>query len=287
MSLPLAVLVASACGSDESDGSSSKCAQGATRACLGPGACNGAQSCDASGAWSACDCGGGGGSGGGGSGGVSGGSGSGGATDGSAGSPSGGSGGSGGSGAAGGSGGSGGSTSDSGSDAADGGPGPNDDPCPTQQLYSDCSDQCGGKWPCQTTTYPQACTVIGAAVNSGIFGNHITFRTPTEQSLVGADPCYCAQSFDLPTASSVSIQYIGSVIGARIRAGKPWKVRIYKAGASTASDCLTADFKNGCATVPFGVQTNAEFIAATDDPNAPARNVIIDEGACAPADFWQ
>lgn len=60
--LPLAMLAASACGSDESGGSSSKCSQGATRACLGPGACNGAQSCAADGTWSACDCGGSGGS---------------------------------------------------------------------------------------------------------------------------------------------------------------------------------------------------------------------------------
>lgn len=60
--LPLAMLAASACGSDESGGSSSKCSQGATRACLGPGACNGAQSCAADGTWGACDCGGSGGS---------------------------------------------------------------------------------------------------------------------------------------------------------------------------------------------------------------------------------
>lgn len=58
----LAVVVAfglNACGSDEGAGpSSSKCSQGDTRTCAGPGACSGAQSCDANGAWSACDCGG-------------------------------------------------------------------------------------------------------------------------------------------------------------------------------------------------------------------------------------
>lgn len=60
------VIVASACGSDESGGSSGgKCSQGATRACLGPGACDGAQSCGADGTWGACDCGGSGGAGGG------------------------------------------------------------------------------------------------------------------------------------------------------------------------------------------------------------------------------
>lgn len=60
--LSLSALLSGACGSDESEGASGKCSQGATRACLGPGACDGAQSCGADGTWSACDCGGAGGS---------------------------------------------------------------------------------------------------------------------------------------------------------------------------------------------------------------------------------
>ncbi|MBI4954434.1 MAG: hypothetical protein HY908_20585 [Myxococcales bacterium] len=55
--------IGAACGQDEAGG---LCIKGDTRACLGPGQCDGAQTCraDASG-WSTCDCGGSGASGGG------------------------------------------------------------------------------------------------------------------------------------------------------------------------------------------------------------------------------
>ena len=56
-----------ACGSSEDSGADT-CNQGDTRKCVGPGACDGGQSCNADGEWSDCLCGGGGAGGGGGSG---------------------------------------------------------------------------------------------------------------------------------------------------------------------------------------------------------------------------
>ncbi|MBE7485101.1 MAG: hypothetical protein HS104_34675 [Polyangiaceae bacterium] len=54
-----AAFFAGACGSDGGKANDTgKCTQGDTRACLGPGQCNGAQSCVTNGVWSACDCGG-------------------------------------------------------------------------------------------------------------------------------------------------------------------------------------------------------------------------------------
>ncbi|MFO0569109.1 MAG: hypothetical protein U0263_25845 [Polyangiaceae bacterium] len=63
------VLLLTACGSDDekvsggtgatggTGGSSVTCTPGDTRACVGPGACNGGQQCSASGVWGTCDCG--------------------------------------------------------------------------------------------------------------------------------------------------------------------------------------------------------------------------------------
>lgn len=61
----VASLFAAACGSDGGSGGGGGaggkfdggvCNSGDTRPCTGPGACQGGQSCDASGTWSACDC---------------------------------------------------------------------------------------------------------------------------------------------------------------------------------------------------------------------------------------
>lgn len=101
----VAVLVSAACSGESESDESGTCAPGDTRACVGPGACQGGQTCDKDGAWSGCDCGGGSGGGSGGS--AGGGAGGGGGTGGA----SGGSGGASGSGAVGGSGGSGGGVS--------------------------------------------------------------------------------------------------------------------------------------------------------------------------------
>ncbi|GMV17831.1 MAG: hypothetical protein HS104_30350 [Polyangiaceae bacterium] len=90
--LILGAALASACGGESSDtglhsggastggagiGGAGTCAPGDTRVCVGPGACQGGQTCSASGEWDACDCGSGG-SGSGGSGGAGGAGGSGG-----------------------------------------------------------------------------------------------------------------------------------------------------------------------------------------------------------------
>ncbi|MBK7583411.1 MAG: IgGFc-binding protein [Myxococcales bacterium] len=63
----VAMGAAAACGSESGGGGKGGCPQGETRACVGPGACQGGQTCGKDGSWGACDCGGG--SGGGGAGG--------------------------------------------------------------------------------------------------------------------------------------------------------------------------------------------------------------------------
>ena len=56
VALVAAALGMTSCGSDET-GDSGKCSAGSTRVCVGPGACQGGQACQADGTWSACDCG--------------------------------------------------------------------------------------------------------------------------------------------------------------------------------------------------------------------------------------
>lgn len=155
------VMTGGACGSDDkagsggsstggttatgatggSAGTTSACSPGETRTCVGPGACQGGQTCEQSGTWSTCDCGAGGSGGSGGSGGTAG------SPSGGGGTPTGGSGGvagtdgSAGSGATGGTGGAAGvdaGTDSSASDASDGGDA--DSGCPAGNKY--CGSAC-------------------------------------------------------------------------------------------------------------------------------------------------
>lgn len=196
----VALLLASACsssgsssgtstgGSSGSAGNSAICSPGDTRTCVGPGACQGGQSCGANGTWSACDCGGGGASGGGGT-----------ASGGTGGSPSGGGGGQAGTGPGGqaGAGGSGGSNCVP--------------PTSTQQACDNYSYAKTGK-------LGQACGIIkdcagnvhdcggcGEFGGCGAASNHGT--TPGAPNICSTPECWslgtCGGSFDLVTCNSV------------------------------------------------------------------------------------
>lgn len=245
------VIVAPGCGSDESDGSSTKCSQGATRACLGPGACDGAQSCGADGTWGACDCGGSGGAGGG--------------TGGSAVGGSSGIGGGGGAGATN----TGGTAGDASPDGAGGGTQWKDDPCPSTTPLIDCSKSCGG---------PSA----NCAEATCGFAEHgvkvpkwpVVIRTPSNPGFDSKCAALCpgaGLAFGIGLLQGlVSIQ---SGKGLRVTVPKPWSVRLF--GGVTPNDFCTFDQPPAQCVV---FSDNApEVILQTADPNAPAVNAVLEE----------
>ncbi|MBK8998726.1 MAG: hypothetical protein IPM35_23640 [Myxococcales bacterium] len=260
--LPLAMLVASACGSDESDGGGGgKCSQGATRACLGPGACDGAQSCGADETWRACDCGGtggaGGGSGAGGSSGASGGAG-GGTTDGSAGASTGGTGGNAG-------------------DASSGGTGGSqwqDDPCPTKTPLVNCASDCGGPTP----SCAQATSCGFYYFETKWIDYPYVVRTPSKP---GSDPKCTGLCSPASTVYGMGIDFsppFKAGYGLKIKVKKPWFVRAEGLWGSFCPDSIA---KQECTV--WGNVT-PKITVFTDDPTAPAANVTIEEiplpGSC-------
>lgn len=284
----IAALIANACGSDSSSGEEKGCEPQSTRECVGPAACKGGQVCGADGKWGACDCGGGtGGSGSGGTGGTGPGGGGSGGTGGS--SASGGTSATGGTGAST-SGGTGGAT-DAGdasadqdaADAFDTGVGPNDDPCPTDPINVNCSTSCGPK-----TSGCGACDYLPTTSNfvtDQNLANHYVMRTPSNPGLLGGNCAWgCKDAGATPAYYLVAI-YKGVQGAFKVTVGKPWKVHVTNDASGL---CLTDKYVNGCFKASIG--TNLHFWVATDDPSAPARNIVIENlpgSTCTAADYWQ
>ncbi len=239
-------LIASACGSDSGgDDASGKCQQGDTRACLGPGQCNGAQSCNADGSWGACDCGGSGGAGGGGGAGGS-------STGGAAGGD--------------GSAGTGGSAGDASADGAGGGTQWKDDPCPGVTPIVNCSNTCGGpSASCETATcgfyeyVPYSPWVIRTPSKPGVNAKCATI-CPGSGIAYGIGVRVATVNWD-PTKGMV------------VKVPKPWSVRLGNwKGFNPKDFCLVPPTQCDVMT-----HTAPDILIVTTDPNAPAVNVTLEE----------
>ena len=241
-------LIASACGSDSGgDDASGKCQQGDTRACLGPGQCNGAQSCNADGSWGACDCGGSGGAGGSGGGGA---------------------GGSGGVAGADGSAGTGGSSGDASADGAGGGTQWKDDPCPGVTPIVNCSNTCGGpSASCEAATcgfyeyFPYPPWVI---------------RTPSKPGANAKCAALCPGAgvvYGIGVRKSEPLTDVWK--GLVVKVPKPWAVlRDSYKEASSATFCSALSLATQCLEVQH---TSPDLLFVTADPNAPAVNITLEE----------
>jgi len=239
-------------GSVNTDG----CAQGETRLCIGPGACDGGQICESSQRWSPCDCGhnvefGSAGS-------------SGSAT--SSASGAGGAAGSGAGGASGPAGGTAGELASGGAEASagEGGLTAGDEPCPAGAIAADCSGQCSSDPPASCS---QECnkTVV---VDSAPLGS-VLLRLPSHPGM----RCKCNE---LATAAAaytvgVKIEHQPSV-RYRVSVAAPWSALIPGYDSSCA-----LPFVQACASYTPSTQ----FIAfTTSDPDAPSANVTIEAGLC-------
>lgn len=253
------VLVSVACGSSKNDlGGKTTCSPGDTRSCVGPGACTGGQTCGSDGSWGACDCGA---SGSGGSGGGSG--------SGTGGSGAGGSGGA----TQKDGGGTGGTAGDASADA-----GPPDDPCPSQTIGLNCSYSCGGPTKDCTSPTVEAITCQDPSTSPGdsfpiFYPTQFPFvlRTPSHP---GTDPRCTAACNPPSTVFQILIDIHANLLapatGVKVTVPAPWKVHMV---TSDFNMCIPASQPN-CGADDYGSGSFIEIV--TDDPDAPARNVLIE-----------
>ena len=237
--LAIATFVSAACGSsDDGNLNHQTCTPGDTRTCVGPGACNGGQVCGSDGNWGGCDCGGGTGG-----------------NAGYAGQTSGGSGGAApdGGGASGGQGGTAGVAGGGGSGATTGGAAGSagasgDDPCYTP-LTCDYTKTCDPNAPDCVSSMCHTLALLGDPVPRSV-------RLP-------AHPANCCPgSF----VAHVAIDD-GVIAVARVTVSPPWYVEPWPGGAKVCSPPAGAS----CL-----IDLNGSFLVFTTDPDAPARNLLIE-----------
>lgn len=114
------------------------------------------------------------------------------------------------------------------------------------------------------------------------------FRTPSHP---GVDPnCEpaCADQTDFPDAMAPALYGMYVLVKPpedsskvlKVTVGEPWWIKI--TGEGRPYFCLDWSPQQGCAVAPQN--TGLTVMILTDDPNAPARNVVLDEvdkpGSC-------
>ena len=231
-------VIAACSGDGGGEPTASACKQGATRTCLGPGACSGAQSCGADGTWSACDCGGSGGVGG-----IGGGAGSG--TGGTAGSD--------------------------GSAGSGGGTQWKDDPCPTDTPLIDCSTSCGGP---SANCAQATCGFVEHGVASPLWP--VVIRTPSKPGFDPKCTALCpGTGLAFGIGLLQGLVSINTWMGLRVTVPKPWSVRLSSHSQLEEKDFCTVEQPPAqCAVWPDNAAT---VLLLTTDPNAPAVNAILEE----------
>jgi hypothetical protein len=250
---------AAAAGAAGGPSTTTGCAPGDTRTCVGPGACHGGQTCGNDAHWSSCDCG------------VQ--------NSGGSSSSAGAAATSGGVGVAGSSGQSVGGFTDIAGATADAGAGneagaanqsSGDEPCPSSAISVDCSGQCGDK--------PAVCDkpCFGSVALSSISPGMVLARTPSH---VGSNPayavsnCHCQDPAETQFAYEFTVGFSQSstATASHVSVPAPW----YLYNINPLGCAPPADLYFGC------VNTNVHgFIIWTTDPNAPAVNLKVEPGPC-------
>lgn len=169
---------------------------------------------------------------------------------------------------------------DGGEDAvADGAPGPQDDPCPDEPMFLNCSDSCGPKSPeCEALTcdfpYPPPKVLSDDKVT------RIIVRTPSHPGNNPKCKQQCDEFGEQPWASVFSVQLDqtlikdgGSpVLGYRAMVAPPWHVDVTL--DSTLDLCvMNMEWLAPCRPIEFG---NDGLKFFTDAPDAPSRNIVIE-----------
>jgi hypothetical protein len=282
-SLLLGANATSGCGSDgDGDGAGAggaggrACVPGETQGCLCAGQVAGAQVCAGDGmSWGRCECGAGAGGGGGADGGA--GTAASGGTSAAAGAPA----------ASGGSAGMFLDASADGPPAEPQEPGPLDDPCPDPTLYPygidlNCSDQCVASD--QGLDECAACRrfVPPALRIDSAFDLPFIVRLPANPGML----CECGSSGARQYSFWFDIGPIG--VPVIVLVGAPWYV--HYGGTTAGATCAASPpWYKGCYWT--GATGGARIEVATDDPNAPSRNLVIRRAvnaeSCTASKFWE
>lgn len=161
------------------------------------------------------------------------------------------------------------------------------DPCPdgaSSPLTINCSSTCGvGQRPCSSVSCQQGSKsledprIIHLTVPSLV-------RTPDAPGVdaVCHSACDLTTADDTPHRAYAMAFYVDTPAESwvRVRVGAPWVIQEYAGRAATycASPTTSSVVANECLTVKsFGPAAPSRFyILWTDDPAAPARNIVVD-----------
>ena len=131
-----------------------------------------------------------------------------------------------------------------------------DDPCPAALDYN-CSSSCGPK-----SCYSGGCAYFPWPKIATSVKSKLVVRTPSKPPDRSCTDGICKHRF------MMAIDYEWSSI--RIRVGPGWKVG---AASGAASVCvIPSSVKEGC----FFTSSYHPVVVFTDDPEAPARNIVMD-----------
>lgn len=141
------------------------------------------------------------------------------------------------------------------------------DPCPSKAIDVNCSSTCGGT---MSTCASAKCGTTAAPQIDSYSKLPFIFRTPDKP---GVDPacatdCKPATTVAYGLLFTVQLPYIKN--GYRVIVSSPWRIR-HPGGVSPFCADLAPTI--GCA---YG-DSYGEYLIETTDPNAPARNVTIEE----------
>ena len=141
-----------------------------------------------------------------------------------------------------------------------------DDPCPTSPIAVNCSTSCGG--------VNAACSDVVCSSAFPVLKNPAVLpyvaRTPSLPASV-ADNCLPDCSNNVKYSMTWGIDIGGVPNGLLIQVGPPWKIN------PDGKDCTSANW-SGCLFLPGGTAI-AVLNIWTDDPNAPARNIVMSAAA--------
>jgi hypothetical protein len=156
----------------------------------------------------------------------------------------------------------------------DGGFNPGDDPCPTGPIWLNCSDSCGKKSPECASLVCGIHMYLKEVTDPASFP--IIIRTPSRPGWIAACTAACPEkptacAVTLPIGLPTSKDAGGYTHGIRVRVGYPWRIQ---KPLSMLSICLDPSSPPKCRVFSSDAMSDLEVV--TDDPNAPAKNVLIE-----------
>jgi hypothetical protein len=149
---------------------------------------------------------------------------------------------------------------------------PEGDPCPNRAISVNCSPTCGGPTvSCATHT----CAGVQPKTRAPVIVNSyeqlpVVLRTPDRPGVDTACPKTCEHGVAATYGMAIGIRLPYYKTGVRITVPPPWKIASYR---SSEPFCGW----QGQEFCWFEREIWRELIVYTTDPNAPARNVFIDE----------